>query len=94
VARSVHPRVPWLWTAAAVAGFCWYSTVDGDQIGSATEQAVRTGLGIVVGLGLAWLGGRHARRRVGGLTGDVLGALCEVATTGCLVVLASGVWGA
>jgi adenosylcobinamide-GDP ribazoletransferase len=94
VARTVRRPVPWLWTAALVGlGGC-YATVDRDQIGSDLEQLLRTGIGVLVGLGLAWALARHALRRVGGLTGDVLGALCEVATTGCLVVLASGVWGA
>jgi adenosylcobinamide-GDP ribazoletransferase len=32
----------------------------------------------------------HTRRRLGGMTGDVLGAASEVATTATLVVLASG----
>lgn len=93
VAGTARRAVAATWTAAAVVGFSAYATVDKDQIGSATEDVIRTSLAVLVGLGLAWLVGRHALRRVGGLTGDVLGALCEIATTGCLVVLASGVWG-
>lgn len=90
VAGTVRRSVALGWTVLVVAVFAAYATVDADQAGGDTEQALRTGLGVLVGLGLAWLLGRHAIRRVGGLTGDVLGALCEVATTGCLVVLASG----
>jgi adenosylcobinamide-GDP ribazoletransferase len=93
VAGTARRSVAAVWTVAVAAGFAAYATVDGDQLGSDTEQVVRTVLGVLVGLALAWLLGRHAVRRVGGITGDVLGALCEVATTGCLVVLASGVWG-
>ncbi|MFD0906081.1 adenosylcobinamide-GDP ribazoletransferase, partial [Actinomadura sediminis] len=33
---------------------------------------------------------RHAIRRLGGVTGDVLGALVEIAGTGALIVLAAG----
>ena len=94
VAGTARRGVAAAWTALVVVAFGAYATVDGDQVGSDVEQAVRTVLGVLVGLGLAWLLGRHALRRVGGVTGDVLGALCEVATTGCLVVLASGVWAA
>jgi adenosylcobinamide-GDP ribazoletransferase len=93
VAGTVRRWVAGAWTVVVALAFAGYATVDGDQLGSDHEQVIRTVLGVLVGLGLAWLLGRHAVRRVGGITGDVLGALCEVATTGCLVVLASGVWG-
>jgi adenosylcobinamide-GDP ribazoletransferase len=39
------------------------------------------------GLGLAWALRATALRRLGGLTGDVLGAVVEAATAGCLVTL-------
>ena len=46
------------------------------------------GLAVALGLGAARLVRGHAERRVGGLTGDVLGALVEITTTVVLVVLA------
>lgn len=54
---------------------------------------LRAGLGlaaVTTGLLAALLVRRHATRRVGGLTGDVLGALSEVATAAALVVLGLG----
>lgn len=45
------------------------------------------------GLTAAWLVRRHAVRRLGGVTGDVFGALVEVASSAALLVLATGaVW--
>jgi adenosylcobinamide-GDP ribazoletransferase len=43
-------------------------------------------LAVVIALAAAWLLRQHAVRRLGGITGDVLGALCEVATTLSYVV--------
>jgi adenosylcobinamide-GDP ribazoletransferase len=45
---------------------------------------------VPAGLSAAYLVQRHAVRRLGGITGDVLGALAEVATTVTLVVAAMG----
>jgi adenosylcobinamide-GDP ribazoletransferase len=50
---------------------------------------VRGPVAVLGGLGAALLLLRHARRRLGGVTGDVLGALVEVAQTVALVVLAA-----
>jgi adenosylcobinamide-GDP ribazoletransferase len=47
-------------------------------------------LAVIVGLAAALVVQRHAVRRLGGITGDVLGALAEVAATATLVVAAMG----
>ncbi|MFB4274766.1 adenosylcobinamide-GDP ribazoletransferase [Nonomuraea sp. MTCD27] len=57
------------------------------------EAAAFTGLlvapvALLAGLGAALLLLRHARRRLGGITGDVLGALVETAAAATLVVYA------
>jgi adenosylcobinamide-GDP ribazoletransferase len=44
----------------------------------------------VAGLAAAFVLQRHAVRRLGGITGDVLGALIETAATVTLVVAAMG----
>ena len=53
-------------------------------------QLAQPALAVAAGLGAAALLQRHAVRRIGGITGDVLGALVEVATAVVLVVLALG----
>ncbi|MFE6778957.1 adenosylcobinamide-GDP ribazoletransferase [Streptomyces sp. NPDC057702] len=52
--------------------------------------ALRGGLAVLVALGVAELLLRHCRRRFGGVTGDVFGALAESAATAALVVLTLG----
>jgi adenosylcobinamide-GDP ribazoletransferase len=47
-------------------------------------------LAIVLGLLLAGVVCGHAVRRLGGVTGDVFGALVEITTTAVLVVAAIG----
>ncbi|MGW5418531.1 adenosylcobinamide-GDP ribazoletransferase [Actinomadura geliboluensis] len=44
---------------------------------------------MLVALAAALLMLRHAVRRLGGVTGDVLGALVEIAVTAALVALAA-----
>jgi adenosylcobinamide-GDP ribazoletransferase len=64
---------------------------------AATVSVVRTGftgftlpLAVVAGLAAAFVLQWHAVRRLGGITGDVLGALIETAATVTLVVAAMG----
>ncbi|EWM12764.1 adenosylcobinamide-GDP ribazoletransferase [Kutzneria sp. 744] len=78
VAGTQPLLVPLLWTVAAVvAGFL---AVPGKPwLGP---------IGVVVATGLVLLLLRHVGKRFGGITGDVLGAACELATTVVLVVCA------
>ncbi|MEV6929198.1 adenosylcobinamide-GDP ribazoletransferase [Dactylosporangium sp. NPDC051485] len=47
-------------------------------------------LAVLVAVGVSWALTTHARRRLGGLTGDVIGAAVELSTAGALIVLAVG----
>ena len=88
VAGSVRPAV-----AAAVTAVTLAAAVAAVAI-SATAAARPLGwtlpLAVAAGLGAALAVQRHAVRRLGGITGDVLGALAEVAATVTLVVAAMG----
>jgi adenosylcobinamide-GDP ribazoletransferase len=74
VAGTVPPAVPVLLTAAALAA-AW-------AFGIVVMIAVAAGLAAALALTAL------AVRRLGGITGDVLGALVEVATAACLLVTA------
>src|SRR5205807_1868411 len=88
VAGSVRPAVPAAVTAvtlaAAAAAVAISATVAGGLLGWTLPLAV------AAGLAAAFAVQRHAVRRLGGITGDVLGALAESAATVTLVVAAMG----
>ena len=87
VAGSVRPVVPATATAAtlaAAAAAVATSAVAGGRLGWTLPLAV------AAGLAAAFAVQRHAVRRLGGITGDVLGALTEIATTVTLVLAAMG----
>ncbi len=88
VAGSVRPAIPAAATvatlAAAVAAVAISAAVIGEPLGWTLPLAV------LAGLGAGFAVQQHAVRRLGGITGDVLGALAEIATTVTLVVAAMG----
>jgi adenosylcobinamide-GDP ribazoletransferase len=85
VAGSVRPAVPAATTVAAVVAAV--ATVAGSAAAGA-PLGWTLPLAVAAGLGAAFAVQRHAVRRLGGITGDVLGALAEIATTVTLVVAA------
>jgi len=74
VAGTVHPAVPAVLTAAAFA--------------AAAAAGLIFGIALVAGLVAALALTALAVRRLGGITGDVLGGLAEVAAAVCLLVTA------
>ena len=71
--------------AAGAAGLLALETDDG-----AGELVIRALLAVTLGMLVADVVRRHAVRRLGGITGDVLGALVEITTVVVLVVMALG----
>jgi adenosylcobinamide-GDP ribazoletransferase len=86
VAGSVRPAIPAVVTAATLAAAAAAVAISaaGRPLGWTLPLAVAAGLGAATAVQ------RHAVRRLGGVTGDVLGALAEVAATVTLVVAAMG----
>ena len=88
VAGTVRTAIPVVLTlatvTAAAAAVVISAMVTGGPLGWTLPLAV------IVGLAAALVLQRHAVRRLGGITGDVLGALAEVAATATLVVAAMG----
>ena len=85
VARTVRLPLAGAVGLVALLLLMGYEALD-DAGGSAA--ALRVLVAVTVGLGVARVLRRHAVRRLGGLTGDVLGALIEVTTAVVLVVMA------
>jgi adenosylcobinamide-GDP ribazoletransferase len=86
VAGTVRPAIPLVTTLATVAAAA--AAISASVIGEPAGWTLP--LAVVAGLAGAYLVQRHAVRRLGGITGDVLGAVAEVAVTVTLVVAAMG----
>ncbi|MDP9183393.1 MAG: adenosylcobinamide-GDP ribazoletransferase, partial [Actinomycetota bacterium] len=89
VAATVRPAVARSWVVAAVVAGAVLA-LDPDAAQAPLTRALIGAAAVTAALLVARLLRAHATRRTGGLTGDVLGALTEVATTVALVVLALG----
>ncbi len=68
----------------------WWTTLAAAAVPLAAGRPGQGPLGVLLGaLVVVWLSA-HTRRRFGGMTGDVLGAACELAVLAVLVVTAAG----
>jgi adenosylcobinamide-GDP ribazoletransferase len=83
VAGTLPPVVPAALTAAALG----LAALGGWVLQGATGAWVLP-LAVAAGLAASFMLSWHAARRLGGITGDVLGGLCEIATAVCLIVTA------
>ena len=86
VAGAGSPAARWSATLLLLAGAAGLRVLSG---GSAAEAAWAVGavvVALVAGAALT----AHAARRLGGVNGDVFGAVVETSTAGTLVVLAAG----
>jgi adenosylcobinamide-GDP ribazoletransferase len=88
VAGTVRPAIPLVTTLATVAAAVGAVVISALVIGQPLGWTLP--LAVVAGLAGAFAVQQHAVRRLGGITGDVLGALAEVAVTITLVVAAMG----
>lgn len=84
VAGTVPVRSAAVWTGATVVG-CLLPLLTGRP-----GLAVHLLAALATGLAAATLLRRHAVRRLGGISGDVFGALVEAATAAALVAMAIG----
>jgi len=80
VAETVPRPVPAAWTVVLTV----------TAVAATPDRPWQGPVAVLAGLGAAALLTRHAVRRFGGITGDVLGAALEIAVTTCLAVLALG----
>lgn len=88
VAGSVPRMAALAWTVVVGVGAWCYGLFD-SEVGS-VHGAGRAVAAVAVALLVAWAVRAHAVRRLGGITGDVLGALCEIAVFVSLLVSAAG----
>ena len=74
-------------TVVVVAGAAVLGQLDDDR---AVQMSVTLAASVLVALAVAWFVRRRAVRLLGGITGDVLGAVVEITTAAALVAIAFG----
>ena len=86
VAGSLRPAAPLVLTVMVTLGAAGISFLDDDRSG---WLALRCAAAVLIGVGCSLLLLGRCVRRFGGVTGDVLGALVETATTAALLCFAT-----
>jgi adenosylcobinamide-GDP ribazoletransferase len=64
----------------------WWTVLAAAGLALGPRAAIGVALGAALVVALSW----HTARRFGGMTGDVIGAAGELATTAVLVALSTG----
>ncbi|MGH3731682.1 MAG: adenosylcobinamide-GDP ribazoletransferase [Micromonosporaceae bacterium] len=77
-------------TTPGVVGFGWLVVIAAAAVVATPDRPWHGPVAVLAGIAVAALTTRHAVRRFGGITGDVLGAVLELATTVTLAGLALG----
>jgi len=91
VAGSVAARGLLLSLVLTVASLALAAAVPGGPPSAATGWTVlRPAVALLASYAVGWGWGRHCVRRLGGVTGDVLGSTVELSTTAWLVVMSLG----
>ena len=85
VAGTVRRPLALLWTLAVGVEAFAYGRLDPEA--GTLRGGLRALIALFAALGIVWVLRRHAVRRLGGITGDVLGAAVEIAQVTVLVVM-------
>jgi adenosylcobinamide-GDP ribazoletransferase len=88
VVGTVRPRTAIVATVLAMIGAAVAGRFD-QHTADPNFEALQAAVAVVVAAIVAWGLRRYAIRRLGGLTGDVLGAIVEIATLAALVTMAA-----
>ncbi|MEP6464576.1 MAG: adenosylcobinamide-GDP ribazoletransferase [Frankiaceae bacterium] len=86
VAGTTRRPLAVLWTIAVAVEAWVYGRLDRDA--GTVRGGLRAVGALLLALGIVWVLRRHVVRRLGGITGDVLGAQVEIAQASVLILMA------
>jgi adenosylcobinamide-GDP ribazoletransferase len=89
VAGTVPMPVCLVWTLVLIGLAGWFAAQPASARGVQWPEWIRAGLAVLLAGAAVLVLVRHCVRRLGGVTGDVLGAACELATALALLVLSA-----